>query len=119
MRDKKVLRAKRKRSIRKKIFGSTERPRLTVFKSSKHIYAQLINDETGVTLASASTLSASIKSSIDGKSKSEKAVVVGKLIAELAIKKDFKKVVYDRNGYVFHGRVKALADAAREGGLEF
>ena len=119
MRDKRFLRAKRKRSIRKKIFGSAERPRLTVFKTSKHIYAQIINDETGVTLASASTLSASLKSNLDGKKKTEKASLVGKLIAELAIKQDLKKVVYDRNGYIFHGRVKLLADAAREGGLEF
>lgn len=119
MRDKRLLRAKRKRSIRKKVFGSTLRPRLTVFKTSKHIYAQIINDETGVTLASASTLSVSLKSSLEGKTKSDKAVSVGKLIAELAISKDLKKVVYDRNGYIFHGRVKLLADAAREGGLEF
>ncbi len=119
MRDKKLLREKRKRSIRKKVFGSTDRPRLSVFKSSKHIYAQLIDDEKGVTLASASTLSASIKSELEGKNKSERAALVGKLIADLSIKKDIKKVVYDRNGYVFHGRVKVLADAAREGGLEF
>jgi len=119
MRDKKLLRAKRKRSIRKKIFGTSERPRLTVFKTSKHIYAQIINDETGVTLVSASTLSASLKSNLDGKTKSEKASSVGKLIAELALKKDLKKVVYDRNGNIFHGRVKLLADSAREGGLEF
>ncbi len=119
MRDKKLLREKRKRSIRKKVFGSTDRPRLSVFKSSKHIYAQLIDDEKGITLASASTLSVSIKSELEGKNKSEKAALVGKLIADLSIKKDIKKVVYDRNGYVFHGRVKVLADAAREGGLEF
>ena len=119
MRDKKLLRAKRKRSIRKKVFGSSVRPRLTVFKSSKHIYAQIINDETGVTLVSASTLSVSLKSNLEGQSKSEKAASVGKLIAELALSKDLKKVVYDRNGYIFHGRIKLLADAAREGGLEF
>jgi len=119
MRDKRILRAKRKKSIRKKIFGTSERPRLSVFKSSKHIYAQLINDEQGVTLVSASTLSASIKPNLEGKTKSEKAALVGKLVAELAVKKGFKKVVYDRNGYIFHGRVKVLADAAREGGLEF
>jgi large subunit ribosomal protein L18 len=119
MRDKRILRAKRKKSIRKKIFGSAERPRLTVFKSSKHIYAQLINDETGTTLAAASTLTPSIKEKLEGKSKSERAALVGKLIAEMATAKGYKKVVYDRNGYIFHGRVKVLADAARESGLDF
>lgn len=118
-RDKQFLRLKRKKSIRKKVFGTVDRPRLTVFKSAKHIYAQIIDDTTSSTIVSASTLSKSIKDSIDGKNKTEKAVAVGSLIAELAGKAGVKQVVYDRNGFLYHGRIKALADAAREKGLSF
>ena len=118
-RDKNFLRMKRKKAIRKRIFGVAERPRLTVFKTSKHIYAQLIDDTKGETIASASTLSAVLREELSGKDKTSKARAVGKLVAELALKKDIKKVVYDRNGYIYHGRVKALADAAREAGLDF
>ncbi|MBN2693935.1 50S ribosomal protein L18 [bacterium] len=118
-RDKIVLRLKRKKSIRKKVNGTTERPRLTVFKSSGHIYAQVINDELGVTLVTASTLSKSLKENLNGKTKTEKAVAVGALVAELALQNGITSVVYDRNGYPYHGRVKALADAAREKGLNF
>ena len=107
-------REKIKKSIRRKVSGNTERPRLSVFRSNLHIYAQIVNDETGITLASASskTLAAS-------GSKFEVAVAVGKALAEMATQKEITKVVFDRNGYLYHGRVKALADASREGGLSF
>ncbi len=118
-RDKQFLRLKRKKSIRKRIFGTSERPRLSVFKSAKHIYAQVIDDTSGVTIAAASTLSKSFKESLVGKSKMEKATAVGTLVADLAKKAGVKEVVYDRNGFLYHGRIKALADAAREQGLSF
>lgn len=118
-RDKQFLRLKRKKSIRKKIFGTSGRPRLSVFKSAKHIYAQVIDDTTGVTIAAASTLSKSLKESLDGKSKVDKATAVGVLVADLAQKAGVNEVVYDRNGFLYHGRMKALADAAREKGLTF
>jgi large subunit ribosomal protein L18 len=114
-----VARAKRVRRIRKKISGTSERPRLRVFKSNKHIYAQIINDATGQTLAEASTLSKEIQGDPDKKTKSETAVSVGKLIAERAIEKGIKKVVFDRNGFLYHGRIKAISDGAREAGLDF
>lgn len=108
-------REKIKAGIRKRVSGNTERPRLTVFRSNKHIYAQIINDETGLTLASASS------KQLDNMSGSPKdvAVQVGKAIAEAAKGANIEKVVFDRNGYLYHGRVEALANAAREGGLNF
>jgi len=102
--------------IRKKINGTAERPRLVVFRSSKHIYAQIIDDLAGATLASASTLSLegdNIRLTV------ENAKLVGKRVAEEAIKKSITSVVFDRNGFVYHGRIKAVADGAREGGLNF
>lgn len=101
-----------KNRIRSKVAGTAERPRLTVFKSNKFMYAQLIDDKAGVTLAEANSSDMKVK-------KMEAAVAVGKLIAERAQAKKISKVVFDRNGYIFTGRVVALADAAREGGLEF
>ena len=108
-------RRRRHRRVRGKVHGSAARPRLCVFRSSKGIYAQVIDDDAGVTLASASTLV------LDGAggSKSEKAAEVGKLVAQRAREAGIAKVVFDRGGYLYHGRVKALADGAREGGLEF
>jgi large subunit ribosomal protein L18 len=109
-------RKKRKMRIRKKINGTPERPRLVVFRSSKHIYAQLIDDLAGATLASASTLCLegdNIRLNV------ENAKLVGKKVAEEAIKKSITSVVFDRNGFVYHGRIKAVADGAREGGLNF
>ena len=106
-------RKKRKMRIRKKINGTPERPRLVVFRSSKHIYAQIIDDLAGATLASASTLS------LEGENirlTVENAKLVGKKVAEEAIKKSITSVVFDRNGFVYHGRIKAVADGAREGG---
>ncbi|MDP2107299.1 MAG: 50S ribosomal protein L18, partial [Desulfobulbaceae bacterium] len=102
----------------KKIEGTTERPRLRVFKSSRHIYAQLIDDAKGVTLCSSSTISAEIDTS-EIKGKIAQANKVGQLVASLAKSKGIEKVVFDRGGYIYHGRVKALSEGAREGGLVF
>ena len=111
-----VGRERRKLRIRKKISGTAERPRLSVFRSAKHIYAQVIDDTSGTTLAHASTLSKDAK--LDG-TKSDDAKAVGKLIADLCKKKNVTKVVFDRNGYLYHGRIVALAEGAREAGLDF
>jgi large subunit ribosomal protein L18 len=112
-------RQRRKFRIRNKISGTPERPRLSVFRSSLHIYAQVIDDSTGQTLATASTLSPDLKSAADDGSKTDAAKKVGALIAKICLGKKVEKVVFDRNGYLYHGRVKALADAAREAGLSF
>ena len=109
-------RNKIKRRVRKNIYGSSERPRLSVFRSNKQIYAQIIDDENGVTLVSASSYNSK---EVEGKNKSEQAVIVGKTVAEKAIEAGITTVVFDRNGYQYHGRVKSLADGAREGGLKF
>lgn len=113
--DKNKLRLKRHRRIRGKISGTAERPRLSVFRSNKNIYAQLIDDVAGVTLASASTLDENVSDA----TKVEQAAAVGKAIAEAAKAKNISTVVFDRSGYLYHGRVQALADAARENGLDF
>lgn len=105
--------------VRKKISGTTERPRLNIFKSYNHIYAQIINDETGTTIAAASTLDEGLKNQIKHGGNIESAKLVGKLIAEKAAAKEIKTVVFDRGGYLYHGRVAALAEAAREAGLNF
>lgn len=116
-----IGRLRRKRRIRKKIFGLSSRPRLTVFKSKKHIYAQIIDDVNSITICSASTLSPEIRQiRSDRKIKGvELAKLVGSLIAKRAREKGIEKVVFDRNGFLYHGRIKSLADAAREGGLNF
>src|ERR1700759_2594900 len=111
-------RLRRKRRIRKKVNGSAERPRVSVFRSSKHIYVQAIDDASGTTLATVSTLSTELKSSLDG-TKSDDAKAVGAQLAKVLKDKGIKSIVFDRNGYLFHGRVKALADSAREAGLKF
>ena len=111
-------RLRRKKHIRKKISGTTERPRLSVFRSARHIYAQIINDVDGTTLASASSLNNSFEDGASGGNK-EGAKKIGALIASRAIEKGINTVVFDRNGYLYHGRVKALADSAREAGLKF
>lgn len=113
--DKNKLRLKRHRRIRGKISGTAERPRLSIFRSNKNIYAQLIDDVAGVTLASASTLDENVSDA----TKVEQATAVGKAIAEAAKAKNISTVVFDRSGYLYHGRVQALADAARENGLDF
>ena len=119
MRTKSEIRAWRKKRIRKKVQGSTERPRLSVFRSASHIYAQIIDDEQRKTLFAVSSLSAEVKAEEEKGSKSETAKKVGVLVAKRCLEKDIKKVVFDRNGFVYHGRIKALADGAREAGLEF
>jgi len=117
--DKNQKRKERHYSIRNKITGTPERPRLNVFKSSKHIYAQVIDDATGKTLVSASTLDKELKDKAAELSKSEAAALVGKTLGERAKNNGINAVVFDRGGYLYHGRVKLLADGARESGLEF
>lgn len=118
--EKRLARLRRKKRIRKKVFGTPERPRLCIYRSLKHIYAQIIDDTKGVTLAAASTLDSEIREELkELKGKIAKAQIVGKMIAKKALEKGIKKVVFDRNGFLYHGRVKALADGAREGGLDF
>ena len=112
-------RLRRKRSIRKRISGTNERPRLSVFRSNGHIYAQVIDDVEGVTLASASSVTKEIAAEAEGKNKTQTAGLVGKAIAERCKEKNIGTVVFDRNGFIYHGRVKAVAEAAREGGLVF
>lgn len=117
--DKNIDRKVRALRIRKKISGTPERPRLSVFKSLSHIYAQVIDDVNGVTIASASTLTKTIASKLEGKNKQEAAFIVGEAVAKNAIKKGVKTVVFDRAGYIYTGRVKQLAEGARKAGLEF
>jgi large subunit ribosomal protein L18 len=112
-------RLKRKKRIRKKVNGNPERPRLSVFRSAKHMYAQVIDDTRGATLALVSTLSKDLREEVAGKKKTEAAKLVGQAIARVCQEKGIRKVVFDRNGYRYHGRVKALADGAREAGLDF
>lgn len=112
-------RFRRKRRVRKKITGTTERPRMSVYRSNKNIYVQLIDDLKGETLASASTLDPTLRDGENELGKTDAARAVGKLAAERAKEKGFSKVVFDRNGYLYHGRVAAVADGARDGGLEF
>lgn len=113
-------REKRKRRIRHKVTGTHERPRLSIFRSAKNIYAQIIDDTSFNTLVQVSSISKDIRESIEGKGGNrEGASIIGKLIAQKALEKGIKKVVFDRNGFLYHGRVKSLAEAAREGGLEF
>lgn len=112
-------RQKRKLRIRNKISGTDDRPRLSVFRSARHIYAQVVDDGRGHTLAAASTLSPDLKGTFGGENKTAAAKKVGALIAKMCIEKKIEKVVFDRNGYLYHGRVRALADAAREAGLKF
>lgn len=114
-----VARLKRKKRIRRKLEGTEVRPRLTVFRSDKHIYAQIINDETGATLVSASTLSPEYREMEAIKGKVSAAKRVGELVARKALEKGIAKVVFDRNGFIYHGRIQALADAARQKGLDF
>lgn len=113
------LRDKKRIRVRKKVFGTPERPRLNVFRSLNHIYAQLIDDESGRTLCAASTLSPQLRGKLKTGGNVEAARAVGELIAQIAIEKGIKDVVFDRAGYLYHGRVKALAEGARAGGLRF
>lgn len=113
-------RQKIKYKIRKRIIGTSERPRLVIFRSLNNVYAQLVDDINGNTISSVSSIAKVVKSDLGAKaSKTAKSKMIGKRIAEIAGEKGIKKVVFDRNGYLYHGRVKAIADAAREAGLEF
>ena len=112
-------RERRKLRIRRRISGTEERPRLSVFRSGRHIYAQVVSDVEGRTLAAASTLSRDLKGTLENDPKADAARKVGALIAKMCLAKNIEKVVFDRNGYLYHGRVKALAEAAREAGLQF
>ena len=112
-------RLNRKIRVRKKILGSTDRPRLSVFRSLKHIYAQIIDDTKGTTLVSASSLDVDLRSTLTDKDKSEVSSLVGKNLAHRASKDGISQVVFDRSGFKYHGRVKSLAEGAREGGLKF
>lgn len=114
-----LARKRRHRRVRKKIFGTAERPRLNVFRSVKHIYGQIIDDNRGHTLVAVSTQDPSLRDQLAGLDKTAQAEVVGRALAERAHGKGIRQVVFDRGGYKYHGRVKALADGAREGGLEF
>ncbi len=114
-----AARLKRQQRIRKKISGSPERPRLSVFRSAKHIYAQIIDDGQGQTMVAASTLSNEIRQKLSGLKKADAARLVGKLLAAKAKEKGIVRVVFDRNGFLYHGRVKAVAESCREHGLEF
>jgi len=116
---KQLLRARRKKRVRKKIFGTPERPRLSVFKSLKHIYVQAIDDVNQKTIVSASTLEKEVKTQIKYGGNIAAARIVGNRIAEKLLKLGIKKAVFDRAGYKYHGRVKALAEGAREKGLQF
>lgn len=112
-------RLKRKKRIRKKVNGTAERPRLSIFRSSKHIYAQVVDDAQGATLVHVSTLSKDLKAGAGEATKSDAAKLVGAAVAKACKAKGIDKVAFDRNGFIYHGRVKALADAAREAGLDF
>ncbi|MCD6518668.1 MAG: 50S ribosomal protein L18 [Anaerolineae bacterium] len=112
-------RLRRHRRVRKKVFGTSERPRLNVFRSLRHIYAQVIDDTQGRTLVSASTLDREIRDQCAGLAKTEAAKLVGQVVAKRALASGVTKVVFDRGGYKYHGRVKALAEGAREAGLKF
>ncbi len=118
--DKKVIaRSRRRRKIRGKIHGTTERPRLSVFRSARHIYAQIINDDLGTVLASASTMDGELKGALKYSGNVEAAKQVGSLLAKRAATSQIETVSFDRGGYRYHGRVRALGEAAREGGLNF
>ncbi len=117
--DKNSIRLRKHQRVRKKISGTAETPRLSVFRSSKHIYAQIIDDVSSTTLVAASSLDEALKGKLEYSGNKDAAKEVGKLIATKAIEKGIKQVVFDRGGYLYHGRVKELADGAREAGLEF
>lgn len=117
--NKRAKRRKRIYRVRKKVSGTPDKPRLVVYRSLRHIYAQLVDDTQGRTLTTVSTLSPEIRDEVKGKRKIEQSAIVGKLIAEKAKSLNIENVVFDRRGFKYHGRVKALADAARENGLKF
>lgn len=117
--DRRKARERRRAHVRLKVVGTPERPRLNVFRSLTHMYAQIIDDRAGHTLVAASTVDGELQELLAGKAKTEQAKLVGRLLAERALQKGVTQVVFDRAGYKYHGRVKALAEAARAAGLEF
>lgn len=117
--NRRLARAKRQVRVRRKVKGTAERPRLTVFRSARHIYAQIIEDGTGKTLVAASSVAKDVVEGQDYTGNVEAAKAVGAAVAKKALEKNIKQVVFDRNGFLYHGRVKALAEAAREAGLSF
>jgi large subunit ribosomal protein L18 len=117
--ERRVRRQRRHRRVRKKVFGTAERPRLVIYRSLNHVEGQVVDDDSGVTLVGLSTQAAGLKDGNDELSKGERGRLAGKLLAERAREKGITKVVFDRGGYLYHGRVKAFAEGAREGGLEF
>lgn len=114
-----ALRLRRQRSIRRTLRGTSERPRLCVFRSNSHMYCQLIDDTAGKTICALSTLHKSVKDLINGKKPVEQAAILGEEFAKLCVEKSITKVAFDRNGFIFHGRVEAVAEGARKGGLDF
>ncbi|MCI0183832.1 MAG: 50S ribosomal protein L18 [Acidibacillus sp.] len=117
--DKEAVRARRHARIRRQLSGTAARPRLNVFRSDKHIYAQMIDDVSGTTIVSASTVEKSVRESVPHGNTVAAAEAIGELVAKRAVEKGISKVVFDRGGYLYHGRIQALADAARKAGLEF
>ena len=117
--DKNAIRLQRHKSVRRKVSGTTQRPRLCVFRSSNNIYAQIIDDTNRVTLVAASSLEAEVKGAVNHTGNKEAAKLVGQLVAKKAVEKGITEVVFDRGGYLYHGRIKELAEAAREAGLKF
>ena len=117
--DTRLARKRRHIRVRAKLSGTATRPRLCIFRSLNHIYAQVVDDSVGYTLVSASSLDAEIRDKIEGKRKTESAEMVGALVAQRALNKGIKQIAFDRGGYQYHGRVKALAEAARKAGLDF
>jgi len=115
----KALRLKRKKRIRKKLSGTADRPRMSVFRSAKHIYSQIIDDTNGTTLVTASTIEKEVIENQKFENKTAAATYIGQLIAERATEKGIKSVVFDRNGFLYHGRIKAVSDGARKAGLDF
>ena len=115
----KALRLKRKKRIRKKLSGTSDRPRMSVFRSAKHIYSQIIDDTSGITLVTASTTEKEVIENQKFENKTAAATYIGQLIATRATEKGIKSVVFDRNGFLYHGRVKAVSDGARKAGLDF
>ncbi len=114
-----AARLRRHTRVRKNIFGTPERPRMNVYRSLNEIYVQIIDDHSGTTLVSASTIDSGLRSAVSGKNKTEQARLVGEEVARRALEKDIKAVIFDRGGFYYTGRVKALAEGARKGGLEF
>ena len=117
--DKNAIRLQRHKRVRRKVFGTPQRPRLCVFRSSNNIYAQIIDDTNRVTLVAASSLEADVKGAVNHTGNKEAAKMVGEMVAKKAVEKGITEVVFDRGGYIYHGRIKELAEGAREAGLKF